>query len=132
MSKQNLNAGESAQIIRTKMNQNFTELYEGKASTNHASSSNIYGVSSASMYGHIKVTVNNGLTINDGVLALGLATTSVAGSVMLVDNATTADVTAGDVIRTKVWSGYTGNILFSTYAATFGAKCNYMNVEVIQ
>ena len=93
MGKQILNNLESANIFRTKANANFTELYDQKAIVNHSSNSNIYGVSSASMYGHIKVTASNGLAINDGVLTLGLATTSIAGAVILVDNATTADST---------------------------------------
>lgn len=49
-----------------------------------------------------------------------------------IPNNITIDVVEGDVITTRVWSGYTGDILFSPYITTFGSKCNYLNVEVIE
>lgn len=93
MAIQVLNNQESAQVFRGKLNDNYNELQASKATVNHASSENIYGVASNSMYGHVKVTTGNGLNNNSGTLSMGAATTSTPGTVQLVDNATTNDST---------------------------------------
>ena len=111
MAQQTLNNLESAQIFRTKANQNFTELHTEKAPINHSSGSMEYGIASASMYGHIKITPANGLVINDGVLSINSASTSVAGTVQLVDNLTTNDAT-------KALTAAQGKILKDTAVVT--------------
>lgn len=93
MAQLTLNNGESLNVIRTKLNTNFTELYTNQVPTNHASPSTEYGLATTSSYGHIKVTTGNGLALNSGTLSLTLGTTSVPGVLQLVDNATTADST---------------------------------------
>ena len=93
MPKQELNNLESASIHRTKLNENFTELYETKANTNHASSSTDYGIASPSLFGHVKVTQANGLAVTSGVLSIGLASTTNVGAVQLVNDYNTNDST---------------------------------------
>src|SRR5574344_567509 len=85
---QTLNAGDSAYIFRTKLNNNFTEISTGYAPTDHASSSTTYGVASSSVYGHIKVNANNGLSITNGVLSLSNGSVSSAGAIQLLDSYT--------------------------------------------
>lgn len=91
MAQQTLNNGESANIFRTKLNSNFDDLFANKAPLNHASAGSTYGLASTTMFGHIKITANNGLSISDGVLSLTKASTSQIGAVQLVNNATSTD-----------------------------------------
>ena len=59
MAKQIINNLESAATVRTKINSNFTELYDQKASKNHASVDSSYGVASSELFGHIKINPIN-------------------------------------------------------------------------
>lgn len=93
MAIQTLNNNESAQVFRTKLNDNYNDLQTNKAIVNHASADNSYGVATNSMYGHVKVTTGNGLTNNNGTLSMSLGTTSAAGAVQLVNNSATNDST---------------------------------------
>lgn len=93
MAIQNLGDNDSAQVFRTKANSNFNELNTLKAPINHSSPDNTYGVATSANYGHVKITTGNGLTNNSGTLSMAAATTSAAGAVQLVNNATTNDAT---------------------------------------
>lgn len=86
MAKQILNNGDSALVFRTKLNDNFTELYNEKAPTNHASLTTDYGVATTANYGHIKVTTGNGLMLSSGALSMNLGTTSIAGAIQMIDS----------------------------------------------
>lgn len=88
MARQQLNNLESALTFRTKLNSNFTDLYDNKAQISHASSTSAYGLGSSSLFGHVKVTPSNGLNINNGTVSMSLATTSAAGAVQLNDTLT--------------------------------------------
>lgn len=93
MAQQQLNNGISGLAFRDILNANFTDLYNNKADKNHASSTTDFGVASTTVFGHIKVTNGNGLSISNGVLSLDYATTTRPGTVQLVDNANTNDNT---------------------------------------
>lgn len=103
MAQQQINNGESAALVRQKINENFGELYLNKANTNHSSASTSYGVGDTSNYGHVKVTNGNGLSISNGTISMGSASTTNAGTVVLDSNANTANdtkaATAGAVFR---------------------------------
>lgn len=73
MAQQQISNGTSGKVIRDAINSNFTELYEGKAEKNHASTETTFGVASTAVFGHIKVTNGNGLSVNNGVLSLAAA-----------------------------------------------------------
>ena len=76
MAQQILNNGISGQAFRGILNQNFTELYNDKAPKNHSSTSDEFGVTSTTNFGHVKVTIGNGLNVSGGVLSLQGATTN--------------------------------------------------------
>lgn len=76
MAQQILNNGISGQAFREILNQNFTELYNDKAPKNHSSTSGEFGVTSTTNFGHVKVTIGNGLNVSGGVLSLQGATTN--------------------------------------------------------
>lgn len=109
MAQQQINNGESAALVRQKLNANFDELYNDKASVNHASSSTSYGVGSTSNYGHVKVTNANGLNITNGAISMAKASTSAIGAVQLS-------------------SAY--NVEDNTKAATAGALYNLSNATI--
>lgn len=93
MAQQQINNGESAALVREKLNANFNELYTGKAGVNHASSSTSYGVGSTTNYGHVKVTNANGLNVANGVVSMAKASTSAVGAVQLSSTYNTEDNT---------------------------------------
>lgn len=93
MAKQVINNGESAAIVRQKINDNFTDLYGNRVPTYHASNTTTYGVGSDTLFGHVKVAPGNGLGITGGVVSMASASTNTKGAVQLVDNATTDDNT---------------------------------------
>lgn len=78
MAQQQLSNGISGAVFRKILNDNFTELYNDKATKSHASADGTFGLASTTMFGHIKVTNGNGLSVNNGVLSLAAATTSQA------------------------------------------------------
>lgn len=78
MAQQQLSNGTSGAVFRKALNDNFTELYNGKADKNHASADGSFGLASATMFGHVKVAGGNGLLNNNGVVSLAGATTSQA------------------------------------------------------
>lgn len=86
MAKQTINNLESAGTVRSKLNSNFTELYLNKADKNHSFTDSSYGAASTELFGHVKINPANGLTINDGVLNIGIATTTVPGAVRLASS----------------------------------------------
>ncbi len=114
MARQQLNNLESALTFRTKLNSNFTDLYDNKAQISHASSTSSYGLGSSSLFGHVKVTPSNGLNINNGTVSMSLATTSAAGAVQLNDtltsNSNTMALTArqGKVLKDTMVVTYSG------------------------
>lgn len=75
MAQQQLNNGISGQVFRNICNSNFTDLYTNKANKNHASTTTDFGVATTTNFGHIKVTVGNGLNLSSGTLSLAAATT---------------------------------------------------------
>ena len=91
MAKQTINNLESAATVRSKLNSNFTELYDNKADKNHAFTDSSYGAASNELFGHVKIDVANGLSVSDGVVSLALATTTSAGAVQLADSLTSDD-----------------------------------------
>ncbi len=102
---------EQAKIMKT----DITNLQNNTSPKNHAVNNTTYGVGSTSMFGHIKVTANNGLNINNGVLSVNAATTSKVGTVRLVDNlssqSTTTALTAkqGYILDQKKPDVYSGS-----------------------
>lgn len=76
MAQRQIENGMSGAVVRENINENFSELYTGKADNNHASSATTYGVATTSLFGHIKVTTGNGLNLNNGTLSLAAASTS--------------------------------------------------------
>ena len=108
MAKQTINNQESAATVRSKINNNFTELYDGKANISHAFTDSSYGAASGSLYGHVKINVSNGLNISDGVLSIDSATTSKPGTVQLADSLNTSSISAaltaaqGKVLNDKI------------------------------
>lgn len=109
MAQQQINNGESAALVRQKLNDNFQELYTGRVPTNHASSTQAYGVGTTSNYGHVKVTNANGLNITNGAISMAKASTSAIGAVQLS-------------------SAY--NVEDNTKAATAGALYNLSNATI--
>ena len=93
MAKQTIENLESAAAVRGKINSNFTDLYDNKAPNSHSSSNTTYGIASTTLYGHIKVTVGNGLDISNGVISMAAASTSAVGAVQL-NNTLTSTSTA--------------------------------------
>ena len=91
MAKQTINNLESAATVRSKLNSNFTELFDNKADKNHAFTDSSYGAASNELFGHVKIDVANGLSVSDGVVGLALATTTSAGAVQLADSLTSDD-----------------------------------------
>lgn len=93
MAQQQINNGESAALVRQKLNDNFQELYTGRVPTNHASSTQAYGVGTTTNYGHVKVTNANGLSVANGVVSMAKASTSAVGAVQLSSTYNTEDNT---------------------------------------
>lgn len=93
MAQQQINNGESAALVRQKLNDNFQELYAGRVPTNHASSTQAYGVGTTTNYGHVKVTNANGLSVANGVISMAKASTSAVGAVQLSSTYNTEDNT---------------------------------------
>lgn len=114
MARQELNNLESALTFRTKLNANFADLYDNKAQISHASSTSAYGLGSSNLFGHVKITPNNGLNINDGTVSMSLATTSKAGAVQLNDNLTSSSNTMaltakqGKILKDSMVVTYSG------------------------
>jgi len=93
MAQQTINNLESAATVRSKLNSNFTDLYNNKCATSHASVNTTYGVATGSVYGHVKVTAANGLTLNSGTISMNAASTSQIGTVQLNDTLTSTSTT---------------------------------------
>lgn len=93
MAQQQINNGESAALVRQKLNDNFQELYTGRVPTNHANSTQAYGVGTTTNYGHVKVTNANGLSVANGVISMAKASTSAVGAVQLSSTYNTEDNT---------------------------------------
>ena len=85
MARQVIENLESAANVRAKINSNFEDLYTNKTPIAHASSSSIYGVGTNAVFGHVKVTAGNGLSISNGTIAMAAGSTSAAGAVQLND-----------------------------------------------
>lgn len=85
MARQVIENLESAANVRAKINSNFEDLYTNKTPIAHASSSSIYGVGTNTVFGHVKVTAGNGLSISNGTIAMAAGSTSAAGAVQLND-----------------------------------------------
>lgn len=88
MAKQTINNLESGATVRNKINSNFTELYDQKANKNHSFSDSSYGAASNDLYGHVKINVANGLSVNDGIVSVSLASTTNVGTVQLTNSLT--------------------------------------------
>lgn len=91
MAKQTINNLESASTVRSKINGNFTELYEQKADKSHAFTDSSFGAASSTLYGHVKINVANGLSVSDGIVSMASASTTNVGAVQLVDSLTSTD-----------------------------------------
>ena len=117
MARQELNNLESALTFRTKLNANFADLYDNKAQISHASSTSAYGLGSSNLFGHVKITPNNGLNINDGTVSMSLATTSKAGAVQLNDNLTSSS-------NTMALTAKQGKILKDSMVVTYSGTTN--------
>lgn len=70
------------------LNDSINNLSDNSSPKNHASSETTYGVATNSLYGHVKVTTGNGLTLNNGTVAVNAASTSQYGTVQLNDTLT--------------------------------------------
>lgn len=93
MAQQTIENLESAAAVRNKINSNFTDLYNNKCATSHASSTTAYGVATGTVYGHVRVTAANGLNLNNGIISLNAASTSQAGTVQLNNTLTSTSTT---------------------------------------
>lgn len=93
MAKQTIENLESAATVRGKINSNFEDLYTNKAPTSHASVNTTYGVATGTVYGHVKITASNGLTLNNGVVGMNAASTTQPGTVQLEDTLTSTSTT---------------------------------------
>ena len=60
-----------------------TRLSNARTPVSHASTATTYGVGTTTNYGHVKVTNSNGLSISSGTIAMALATSSAAGTVII-------------------------------------------------
>ncbi len=98
-----INNGETALDIRTKMNENFTDLYENKAQKNHSSTTSDYGAASTSNFGHVKVGTN--INATSGTISINDASTTQKGVVQLTssltDNSEAKAATAAAVKKLK-------------------------------
>ena len=94
------------------LNDNVTQLQENTPPKNHAVNNSDYGLATDSLYGHLKVTSGNGLTLTDGTLSLNAASTSAAGAVQLEDSLNSQS-------STKVLTAKQGNILDQKKAEVF-------------
>lgn len=114
MAQQQLNNQESAFTFRTKLNANFSDLYANKAQISHASATSTYGLGTTSLFGHVRVSSTNGLTISGGTVSLNLASTSAPGAVQLNDTLTSTSTTMaltanqGKVLKDSMVVVYTG------------------------
>lgn len=93
MARQTIENLESAATVRGKINSNFEDLYTNKAPTSHASVNTTYGVATGTVYGHVKITASNGLTLNNGVVGMNAASTTQPGTVQLEDTLTSTSTT---------------------------------------
>lgn len=93
MAKQVIENLESAATVRGKINSNFDDLYTNKAPNSHSSANATYGVGTNSLFGHVKVTNGNGLSISDGTISMAVGSTSSAGALQL-NNTLTSTSTA--------------------------------------
>ena len=93
MAKQVIENLESAATVRGKINSNFDDLYTNKAPNGHSSANATYGVGTNSLFGHVKVTNGNGLSISDGTISMAVGSTSSAGALQL-NNTLTSTSTA--------------------------------------
>lgn len=86
MAKQIIENLESASVVRSKINSNFTDLYDNKAPLSHTSSSgSTYGVATSTLFGHVRVTSGNGLNLVAGTISMTSASTTTKGTVQLND-----------------------------------------------
>lgn len=114
MAQQQLNNQESAYTFRTKLNANFSDLYLNKAQSSHASATSAYGLGTTSLFGHVRVTAANGLTISGGTISLNSASTSAPGAVQLNDTLTSTSTTTaltanqGKVLKDTMVVTYSG------------------------
>lgn len=114
MAQQQLNNLESAYTFRTKLNANFTDLYTNKSQISHASGTSTYGLGTTSLFGHVRVSAANGLSINGGTISMNLASTTAPGAVQLNDTLTsTSSTTAltakqGKVLKDTMIVAYSG------------------------
>ena len=93
MAKQVIENLESAATVRGKINSNFDDLYANKAPNSHSSANATYGIGTNSLFGHVKVTNGNGLSISDGTISMAVGSTSAAGALQL-NNTLTSTSTA--------------------------------------
>lgn len=93
MAQQIIENLEAASVVRNKINSNFTDLYDTKAPKIHTSADGSYGVATDSLFGHVKVTPGNGLSLNSGVVSMAGASTTQIGSVQLNNTLTSTSIT---------------------------------------
>ena len=98
------------------LNTQLVTLQNNTPPKNHAVANGDYGLATSSLYGHLKVTVGNGLNLNEGTLSLSAATTSAAGAVQLEDTLSSQSSTKAltakmgyelDRKKPEVFYGYT-------------------------
>lgn len=97
-----LNNNDYAEDFRTKLNDNFTELFNNNVPVNHANATEMYGLGTGTLFGHLRATTGNGLNLTTGTLSLSQATTAAFGSVRLAANASstsTTDVITGAILN---------------------------------
>ena len=106
MAQQQLNNLESAYTFRTKLNANFTDLYTNKSQISHASGTSTYGLGTTSLFGHVRVSAANGLSINGGTISMNLASTTAPGASTSSTTALTAK--QGKVLKDTMIVAYSG------------------------
>ena len=102
MAQRILNNNDYANDFRTKINDNFTELFGNNVPKNHAVNADTYGLGTTSLYGHVRVQASNGLSINAGTIMLSAASTNGYGSARLASS--TSSTSPTDVVTSKLLS----------------------------
>lgn len=90
----------------------------GAAPTSHSSSAATYGVGSTTNYGHVKVTNGQGLSINNGTIAMGSASATAPGAVTTGTQTIAGNKTLTGALQVNSNVTVTGGIKFTRGAWT--------------
>lgn len=100
MAQRFLNNQDYANDFRQKINDNFTELFGNNVPTNHTSATDMYGLGTTQLYGHLRVQQANGLSVNSGTVTMSQSSPGSYGVVKLANSAASTSPT--DVVTSKI------------------------------